>query len=72
MDSMGIDTQNAYSHIAIQEMSVAHHPFAFENYHIFRLGLTKNTFNMSATYPIALQNKKLFPKRTKLFGGHCI
>ena len=30
-------------------MSVAHHPFAFENYHIFRLGLTKNTFNMSAT-----------------------
>ena len=31
-------------------MSVAHHPFAFENYHIFRLGLTKNTFNMSLLY----------------------
>ena len=26
LDSMGIDTQNAYSHIAIQEMSAARHP----------------------------------------------
>ena len=47
--------QIVHSHIAIQEMSVAHHPFAFENYHIFRLGLTKNTFNMSAIYTIAPQ-----------------
>ncbi len=52
----GIYAQSVHSHIAIQEMSVAHHPFAFENYHIFRLGLTKNTFNMSAIYSIALQN----------------
>ena len=51
----GIYARIVHSHIAIQEMSVAHHPFAFENYHIFRLGLTKNTFNMSAIYPIALQ-----------------
>ena len=52
----GIYAQSVHNHIAIQEMSVAHHPFAFENYHIFRLGLTKNTFNMSAIYLIALQN----------------
>ena len=45
----GIYAQSVHNHIAIQEMSVAHHPFAFENYHIFRLGLAKNTFNMSAT-----------------------
>ena len=52
----GIYAQSVHNHIAIQEMSVAHHPFAFENYHIFRLGLAKNTFNMSAIYSIALQN----------------
>ena len=56
LDSMGIGTQNAYSHIAIQEMSVARLSFGLENFHIFNKDRSENTFYMSAIYPIALQN----------------
>ena len=66
---MGIGTLNAYSHIAIQEMSVAHHPFAFENYHIFRLGLTKNTFNMSAIYPNSTTKLKIISETNNTLRG---
>ena len=52
---MGIDTQNAYSHIAIQEMSAVHYPFAFENYHIFYLGQRKH-FQYVCNQMITLQN----------------
>ena len=38
----GIYAQSVHNHIAIQEMSVAHHPFAFENYHISILGFRKH------------------------------
>ncbi len=56
LDSMGISTQNAYSHIAIQEMSVARLSFGLENFHIFNKDRSENTFYMSAIYPIARQS----------------
>ena len=38
LDSMGVGTQNAYSHIAIQEMSAVRLSFGLENFHIFLEG----------------------------------
>jgi len=52
---MGIDTQNAYSHIAIQEMSAVRISFCFVETVRFPTKDSENTFNMSAIYPIALQ-----------------
>ena len=42
LDSMGVGTQKAYSHIAIQEMSAVRSSFGLKNFHIFRLGLRKH------------------------------
>ena len=60
--------QNVHSRIAIQDMSVVHHPFACENCYILYLGLRKHfRKNMYAKAPTsALQIYKMFRKQTTL------
>ena len=50
-----VHAQKVHSHIAIQEMSVIRHPTVLKT-STFSCKDNENTFNMSAIYPIALQN----------------
>ena len=50
-----VHAQIVHSHIAIQEMSAVRHPTVLKT-STFSCKDIENTFNMSAIYPIALQN----------------
>ena len=51
----GIYARIVHSHIAIQEMSAVRYPTVLKT-STFSIKDCENTFNMSAIYPIALQN----------------
>ena len=53
---MGIGTQNAYSHIAIQEISAIRLFYSQWKLSDLLRKTSENTFNMSAIYTIAQQN----------------
>ena len=60
LDSMGIDTQNAYSHIAIQEMSAVRTSFCFVETVRFPTKDSENTFNMSVIRWLHYKIKNIF------------
>ena len=56
-----VHAQRVHSHIAIQEMSAVRHPTVLKT-STFSIKDCENTFNMSAIYPIALENLKIISK----------
>ncbi len=56
---MGVNTQIAYSHMTIQEMSAVRSPFGQENFHIFNKDCEKHFRNMSAVQKAPHDNTKL-------------
>ena len=63
--------QIVHSHIAIQEMSVAHHPFAFENYHIFNKESEKH-FQYVCYLTDSTTNLENISETNNTHEGHCL